>query len=59
MRCLSCNCVLTDFEATRKGANTGNYIDLCNRCFKDIAEDMHVIERSDLRTEGDLDGNAN
>jgi len=59
MRCLSCNCVLTDFEATRKGANTNNYIDLCNRCFKSIAEDIDVIERSDLQTEGDLNGNDN
>jgi len=59
MRCLSCNCVLTDFEATRKGANTGNYIDLCNRCFKSIAEDIHVIERSDLQTEGDSNGDEN
>lgn len=57
MRCLSCNCVLTDFEATRKGANTGDFIDLCNRCFKSVAEDMHVIERNDLKTEGDQDGN--
>ena len=40
MRCVACNCVLTDFEATRKGVNTGEYIDLCNKCFLTIAEDI-------------------
>lgn len=52
MRCVSCNCVLTDFEATRKSTITGDYIDMCNRCFSTIAEDVNVIERDDLN-EGD------
>jgi len=56
MRCLSCNCVLTDFEATRRGANTNEFIDLCNKCFTPIAEDIHVIERNDLKEIGDVDG---
>jgi hypothetical protein len=53
MRCVSCNCVLTDFEATRKGVNTGEYIDMCNRCFATIADDVAVIERDDLKENGD------
>ena len=48
MRCVACNCVLTDFEATRKGVNTGEYIDLCNKCFLTIAEDIEYTERDDL-----------
>ena len=48
MRCLACNCNLSDFESTRKNAFTGEYTDLCNQCFSSISRDMHTIERSDL-----------
>lgn len=48
MRCLSCNCILSDYEATRKSAHTNTYIDLCNRCYGHIQDDMDVIERPDL-----------
>ena len=58
MRCVSCNCVLTDFEATRKSTITGDYIDMCNRCFSTIAEDVNVIERDDLN-EGNDDVHEN
>lgn len=51
MRCLSCNRVLTDFEATRKSATSGEFIDLCNHCYADIQYDIDVIEREDLRDE--------
>lgn len=53
MRCVACNAVLTDFEATRKSANTGEYIDLCNKCFNTIREEVAVIERKDLMENGD------
>lgn len=33
MRCLSCNCELTDFEATRKFKLSEEFVDLCNSCF--------------------------
>jgi hypothetical protein len=52
MRCIACNAVLTDFEATRKGANTGDYIDMCERCFSTIKDDIDVIERKDLLEDG-------
>jgi len=48
MRCLSCDCELTDFEATRKGAYSGQYIDLCNACFSSIRDQLYVTERADL-----------
>ncbi len=48
MRCLSCNCVLTDFEATRKAVVTGEYIDMCNKCFLTIADEIEYTERDDL-----------
>lgn len=48
MRCLSCNCVLTDYEATRKSAKTGEYIDLCNTCFQPIEHEIDVIDNPSL-----------
>lgn len=44
MRCLSCDAALNDREATRKSAVTGEFIDLCNKCFETIKEDIDVIE---------------
>ena len=47
MRCLSCNCNLSDFESTRKSEVTRQYIDLCNKCFL-LAEIDTGDERYDL-----------
>ena len=47
MRCLSCNTILTDFEATRRYDNTYEYIDLCNSCFRET-DIKCATERSDL-----------
>ena len=33
MRCLSCDCALRDFEATRKSLVTDEYMDLCDLCY--------------------------
>lgn len=57
MRCLGCNCVLTDFEATRKTVNTNEFVDLCNKCFRPIAKEVPVIERRDLDTNNGDDDN--
>lgn len=32
MRCSICNTLLSDFEATRKHADTGEYLDMCCQC---------------------------
>ena len=48
MHCLACDVILNDFEATRKSESTGEYIDLCNKCFGTIADDIDVNERMDL-----------
>ena len=53
MRCLSCDCRLTDFEATRKSAFTNEFIDLCNGCFASVSDDLHTIERADLAHDDD------
>lgn len=46
MRCLSCNCQLDDYEATRKFAESGTFVDLCNNCFSHISDDVDVIDGS-------------
>ena len=55
MRCLSCNKILNDFESTRKSALTGEYLDMCNHCFSEIAYDVDTIVREDLREDETLD----
>lgn len=55
MRCLACNCELSDFESTRKYAGSSTYVDLCNNCFNEIATDVLVVERMDLRKESTYD----
>lgn len=44
MRCLSCDRKLTDYESTRKYASSGSFVDLCNRCFSEISDDVPDIE---------------
>ena len=39
--CISCDTVLSDFEATRKHAETNEYLDLCNKCLKEILAIQH------------------
>ena len=53
MRCASCDCILSDFEATRKGAFSGQYIEMCNECFATINDQVYSIERSDLEHDSD------
>ena len=57
MRCACCNSNLSDFEATRKHAETGVYVDLCNECFHVVSQDCDypVLERTDLHTAMDDD----
>jgi hypothetical protein len=44
MRCLSCNKGLNDHESTRKYASSGTFVDLCDRCFSTIAEEVPDID---------------
>jgi hypothetical protein len=55
MRCLSCNEILSDFEATRKSATTNHFIDLCNRCYHTVDDDILSLERGDLEHEETTD----
>ena len=49
MRCLACNRCLSSFEATRKGAESLEFVDLCDKCFEHIRGSFAVVERDDLK----------
>lgn len=55
MRCYCCNKLLSSFESTRKSATTGEYLDMCNKCYGTIKNDMPSLERTDLATEDDYE----
>lgn len=40
MRCLSCDKRLNGRESTRKYASSGTFIDLCDRCFSHVSEEI-------------------
>ena len=58
MKCTCCNSNLSDFEATRRHAETQEFLDLCSRCLRIIEQDceLPVTERDDLHhADDDLD----
>lgn len=50
MHCRCCDKLLSDFESTRKNADTGEYLDMCNKCFEEsgLSSLVNLIERQDL-----------
>lgn len=55
MRCLSCNKILTDYEATRKGKHSGEYIELCSHCFSNsMLVDIQIIDKPELYEDVDI-----
>ena len=55
MHCSCCDRLLTEFECTRRNANTFQFIDLCKVCFEDVKPFVPTIDRKDLISEADLD----
>lgn len=53
MRCICCNKILSEFESTRKSIKTGEYLDMCNRCYGTISNDVLSYERYDLYDDED------
>mgnify|MGYP001108001695 CR=1 FL=1 len=54
MRCLACNAILTDYEATLKEATTGKYVNECVECIQGSTANYALAERLDLKTVHDL-----
>lgn len=48
MRCKACDNILNNFEATRKTKESGEFVDLCNRCYVHVKDDMQVVENYEL-----------
>ena len=48
MRCRCCDKRLSDFESTRKHITTGEYLDMCNKCYSTIDKQVLSFERYDL-----------
>jgi len=55
MRCLACNVLMTDYEATRRYLDSQEFVDLCNRCYAVTLDDSETVDRSDLRTLADIE----
>ena len=47
MRCQCCNKILNDYESTRRHTITNQFLDICNKCIKDLG--IPTIERTDLK----------
>jgi hypothetical protein len=63
MRCYCCDKNLNDYESTRKSVSSGEYLDMCNKCYSTVSDDLLSEVRYDLYdgdeedeyTEGDYD----
>ena len=53
MKCICCDKILSDFEATRKSINTEEYLDMCNKCYATVSDQLLSYERNDLYDEED------
>lgn len=57
MRCLACNTILTDYEATRRYKSTGGFVDLCNHCYNESdVPTLEIQDRPDLAEYEECDG---
>lgn len=46
MRCLACDEPMTDRDASRKFAGSGQYVDLCLHCYDTIKDQVPTIENT-------------
>ena len=42
MRCVCCNKLLSDYEATLKHGETGQYLDTCSSCLDEIMAEVNI-----------------
>ena len=55
MRCTACNVILTPFEATMERVSDNQFVDMCEKCFSYISDEVKVLTREDLREEVGID----
>jgi len=51
MRCHACNVILTTQEATRKFEESGEFVDLCNKCLSTIDGDVTYTDGNTVEDE--------
>lgn len=47
-RCLSCNNKLTNSEMCRKNTETGEYLQLCNSCLREVLSIVNIPINGDV-----------
>jgi hypothetical protein len=52
MRCLSCDVILSNDEATAKSPITDEYLDMCNACLDTIVRAENPISSSSEKEDG-------
>ena len=54
MRCIACDKLLSEFESTRRSIISGEFMDLCNKCYSNIEDDVPALSREELGTLADV-----
>lgn len=49
MHCICCDRLLSDYEATRRDVNTNQFLDMCNKCYGTISNEVLTLDRQDLK----------
>ena len=44
MRCAACNVPLSTSESVRRFKESGDFVDLCNKCLATISDDVQVVD---------------
>jgi hypothetical protein len=55
MRCKSCDCALTDYEATIRSVYTREYLNMCKVCLESIKTDLVAVGNVKLMSEDTLE----
>ena len=54
MKCIACDRILTEFESTRRSIQTGELMDLSNKCYSNIEDDVPALSREELGSLADI-----
>jgi hypothetical protein len=57
MRCSACNVILTTTESVRRFKNSGDFVDLCNKCLSTISDDVETVDGSASEEDDDEEEN--
>ncbi len=55
MKCIACDTLLTDYEATLRDTDTLEYVGECLECIRNANNVFGLQERLDLKTIHDID----